>query len=57
MPESVKDRPTRSHEYVFMLTKSEKYYDDYEAVMEQNVPFPLPGAGPSLLFWQRTIRR
>jgi len=36
MPESVKDRPTRSHEYVFMLTKSEKYYYDYEAVLEQN---------------------
>jgi site-specific DNA-methyltransferase (cytosine-N4-specific) len=36
MPESVKDRPTRSHEYIFMLTKSEKYYYDYEAVMEQN---------------------
>lgn len=34
MPESVKDRPTRAHEYVFMLTKSEKYYYDYEAVME-----------------------
>jgi len=36
MPESVKDRPTRSHEYIFMLTKSEKYYYDYKAVMEVN---------------------
>ncbi|MBM4029012.1 MAG: site-specific DNA-methyltransferase [Planctomycetes bacterium] len=36
MPESVKDRPTRSHEYIFMLTKSEKYYYDYEAVRERN---------------------
>ncbi len=34
MPESVKDRPTRSHEYLFMLTKSEKYYYDYEATRE-----------------------
>jgi site-specific DNA-methyltransferase (adenine-specific) len=34
MPESVKDRPTRSHEYLFMFTKSEKYYYDYEAVKE-----------------------
>ena len=34
MPESVKDRPTRSHEYVFMLTKKEKYYYDYQAVKE-----------------------
>jgi site-specific DNA-methyltransferase (cytosine-N4-specific) len=36
MPESVKDRPTRSHEYIFMLTRSEKYYYDYKAVMEVN---------------------
>ncbi|OOE84209.1 site-specific DNA-methyltransferase [Salinivibrio siamensis] len=33
-PESVKDRPTRSHEYVFLLSKSEKYYYDYESVKE-----------------------
>ena len=36
MPESVKDRPTRSHEYLFMLTKAEKYYYDYKAVMQVN---------------------
>lgn len=36
MPESVKDRPTRAHEYVFLLTKAEKYYYDYEAVKEKN---------------------
>lgn len=34
MPESVKDRPTRSHEYLFMFTKSERYYYDHEAVKE-----------------------
>ncbi len=34
MPESVKDRPTRSHEYIFMLTKSERYYYDHEAIKE-----------------------
>lgn len=34
MPESVKDRPTRSHEYIFMFTKNEKYYYDYEAIKE-----------------------
>ncbi len=33
-PESVKDRPTRCHEYVFLLTKSEKYYYDYDAIKE-----------------------
>jgi site-specific DNA-methyltransferase (adenine-specific) len=34
MPESVKDRPTRAHEYVFMLTKCERYSYFPEAVME-----------------------
>ena len=32
MPESVRDRPTKSHEYVFLLTKSPKYYYDHVAV-------------------------
>jgi site-specific DNA-methyltransferase (adenine-specific)/site-specific DNA-methyltransferase (cytosine-N4-specific) len=35
-PESVKDRPTRSHEYIFLLTKNEKYYYDYEAIKENS---------------------
>lgn len=34
MPESVTDRPTRSHEYIFLLTKSKKYYYDHEAIKE-----------------------
>ena len=34
MPESVKDRPTKSHEYIFLLTKSKKYYYDNEAIKE-----------------------
>lgn len=34
MPESVKDRCTKSHEYVFLLAKSEKYYFDAEAISE-----------------------
>lgn len=34
MPESVTDRPTRSHEYIFLLTKSAKYYYDHEAIKE-----------------------
>lgn len=33
-PESVKDRPTRSHEYFFMFSKSEKYFYDYIAAKE-----------------------
>lgn len=36
MPESVKDRPTRAHEYLFMFSKSEKYRYDREAVMDAN---------------------
>ncbi|MFT4039101.1 MAG: site-specific DNA-methyltransferase [Thermomicrobiales bacterium] len=35
-PESVKDRPTRCHEYMFMLTKSERYVYDHEAVRGPN---------------------
>ena len=34
MPESVKDRCTKSHEYIFLLSKSPKYYYDSEAIME-----------------------
>ncbi|KKL60342.1 hypothetical protein LCGC14_2206310, partial [marine sediment metagenome] len=34
MPESVRDRPTTSHEYIIMLTKSARYYWDAEAVRE-----------------------
>lgn len=51
MPESVKDRPARSHEYIFMLTKRERYYYDSAAVKENGrnrrtvwsvntIPFP-----------------
>lgn len=35
-PESVRDRPTRSHEYVFFLSKSERYYYDVDAVRGPN---------------------
>ena len=34
MPESVTDRPTKSHEYVFLLTKNSRYFYDAEAVRE-----------------------
>jgi DNA modification methylase len=34
MPESVTDRPTKSHEYVFLLSKRERYYFDADAVRE-----------------------
>ena len=34
MPESVTDRPTKAHEYIFLLAKSQKYYYDHEAIRE-----------------------
>jgi DNA modification methylase len=37
MPESVTDRCTKAHEYVFLMSKSAKYYYDNEAVKEQAV--------------------
>ena len=45
MPESVKDRPTKSHEYIFLLTKSPHYYYDADSIRdphtwEENKPRP-----------------
>ena len=37
MPESVRDRCTKAHEYVFLLTKSERYYYDAKAVSEKSI--------------------
>ena len=34
MPESVRDRCTKAHEYVFLLSKSDRYYFDHEAIKE-----------------------
>lgn len=39
MPESVRDRCTKSHEYVFLLSKSEKYFFDAEAIKEPSIYF------------------
>lgn len=47
-PESVKDRPTMSHEYIFLFSKSEKYYYDYESIRE-------PAAGNGQLRNKRTV--
>ncbi len=38
MPESVTDRPTKSHEYLFLLTKNEKYFYDIDAIKEPVAP-------------------
>lgn len=39
MPESVTDRPTRSHEHVFLLAKSDRYFYDGVAIAEPSVSF------------------
>jgi len=38
MPESVTDRPTKAHEYLFLLAKSERYYYDQDAIREAHAP-------------------
>ena len=42
MPEPVTDRPTKSHEYIFLLTKSPSYFYDNEAVKERSHTGPAP---------------
>lgn len=48
MPESVTDRPTKAHEYIFLLSKSEKYYYDAEAIKT-------PPAEASISRWDQNI--
>jgi len=49
MPESVTDRCTKAHEYIFLLTKSDRYFYDAEAIAEKTStirgPRPFGGAG------------
>ena len=40
MPESVKDRCTKSHEYIFLMTKNPTYYYDNEAIKEDSIYAP-----------------
>ena len=46
MPESVTDRPTRAHEYVFLLTKRARYFYDADAIRE-------PATDPQTLIGKR----
>jgi DNA modification methylase len=46
MPESVTDRPTKSHEYIFLLTKNQRYYYDAEAIKEPASESMLNGNRP-----------
>lgn len=47
MPESVTDRPTKAHEYLFLLSKSERYYYDAEAIKEPAIYYGLSGQDES----------
>jgi DNA modification methylase len=38
MPESTRDRPTKAHEYIFLLSKSARYYYDQDAIKEPSSP-------------------
>lgn len=58
MPESVTDRPTKAHEYMFLLSKSKKYYYDAEAIKEPAVGFNFrPPAGSEGAFGPQQSRR
>lgn len=39
MPSSVKDRPTKDHEYIFLFSKTSEYYYDADAIREPHVTF------------------
>lgn len=41
MPESVKDRPTRAHEYIFLFSKSKRYFYDSKAIHENATSEPI----------------
>lgn len=45
MPESVTDRPTKSHEYLFLLAKSSRYFYDADAVRQPHAPHTLEAIG------------
>ncbi len=47
MPESVTDRPTKAHEYIFLLSKSEHYFYDHEAIKEPAIYSGLAGQSES----------
>jgi len=61
MPESVTDRCTKSHEYIFLLTKSPKYYFDNESIKEKAVKTndmrPRMGQGSNTIYNQKRGER
>ena len=52
MPESVKDRCTKSHEYIFLLAKNSHYYFDYEAIQEESKWKDDPRAGEGRIAYE-----
>ncbi len=53
MPESVRDRPTRAHEYVFLLTKSARYFYDADAIREPMAASSIERISQES-FWEQT---
>ncbi len=51
LPESVKDRPTRSHEHVFLLTKSKRYLYNADAIREPHVSLGRPPGNTSRMYF------
>jgi len=56
MPESVKDRCTNAHEYIFLLSKSRQYYFDNEAISEESLWKGDSRAGYGRLHYRRSKR-
>jgi DNA modification methylase len=52
MPESVRDRPTKAHEYIFLLTKQPRYYYDVDAIKEDAIH-----AGATVSLGEKSLSR
>lgn len=56
MPESVEDRPTKAHEYIFLFSKSQKYYFDAEAVKESSITHAVEHRGIGISNKRKDLR-
>lgn len=56
MPESVKDRPTKAHEYLFLFSKAERYFYDADALRESHTDQRANKAGGSALRGQKALK-
>jgi len=56
MPESVDDRPTKAHEYVFLLSRSARYYYDRDAIAEAHTDRRTSKSGKNALRGQASLR-